>query len=59
MKRLMSVLFALSAAVIISLPLGCKEQAEHPDKAEPPSAEHKDNAEHTAGTEKPTDEHPK
>ncbi len=41
MKRFMNVLFALSAAVIISLVFtGCKEQAEQPAKTEQPSAEH-------------------
>ena len=61
MKRFMNVLFALSAAVIISLVFtGCKEQAEQPAKTEQPSAEHPKQAEQPATkTEHPSGEHPK
>ena len=60
MKRFMNVLFALSAAVIISLVFtGCKEQAEQPAKTEQPSAEHPKQAEQPAKTEHPSGEHPK
>ena len=54
MKRFMSVLFALSATVIISLVFtGCKGEVEQPAKTEQPSAEQ------PAKTEHPSGEHPK
>ncbi|MBW2221002.1 MAG: hypothetical protein KAS98_03035 [Deltaproteobacteria bacterium] len=60
MKRFMSVLFALSATVIISLVFtGCKGEVEQPAKTEQPSAEHPDKAEQPAKTEHPSGEHPK
>ncbi len=66
MKRFMNVLFALSAAVIISVVFtGCGEKVEQPAKTEPPSLEQPKQAEqpakteHPAKTEQPAVEHPK
>ena len=60
MKRFMSVLFAWSAAVIISLVFtGCGEKVEQPAKTEPTSVEHPKQPEQPAKTEHPSGEHPK
>ena len=57
MKRLMNVLFALSATVTISL-AGCAEKVEEPAKTEPPPVEQPEQAEQPAETEQPSGEHP-
>jgi len=55
----MNVLFALSAAVTISLALtGCAEKVEQPAKTEPSSVEQPKQAEQPAKTEHPSGEHP-
>jgi hypothetical protein len=60
MKRFMSVLVGLSAAVIILLVLtGCREQVEQPAKTEPSSVEQPKQAEDPAKTEHSALEHPK
>jgi hypothetical protein len=61
MKGFMSVLVALSAAVILSLVLtGCsREQIEQPAKTDPSSVEQPKHAEDPAKTEHSALEHPK
>ena len=60
MKRFMSVLFVLPAALIISLVFtGCGEKVEQPAKTEPTSVEQPTQAEQPAKTEHPSGEHPK
>lgn len=55
----MNVLFALSAAAIISLAFtGCGEKVEQPAKTEPTSVEQPKQAEQPAKTEHPSGEHP-
>lgn len=60
MKGFMSVLLAISVAVIFSLVLtGCREQVEQPAKTEPPSVEQPKHAEDPTKTEHSALEHPK
>ena len=60
MKRFMSVLFVLPAALIISLVFtGCGEKVEQPAKTEPTAVEHPKQAEQPAKAEHPSGEHPK
>ena len=58
MKRFLNVLFALSAAVTISL-VGCAEQAEQPAQKAPPAVEQPEQPEQPVKTENPSGEHPK
>ena len=72
MKRLVTTLFVLCTAAIISLPFaGCKKEAEQPAKTEQPSnkvelptgmeqpsSEHPSKPEVPAGAEQPSSEHP-
>ena len=57
MKRFLNVLFALSAAVTISL-VGCAEKAEQPAQTAPPAVEQPEQPEQPAKTEQPSGEHP-
>jgi len=60
MKRFMSVLFVLPAALIISLVFtGCGEKVEQPAKTEPKAVEHPKQPEQPAKAEHSSVEHPK